>query len=143
MLTMNIIEKKNKKEQCERELNSLNSQKNQLNNKKNNYINDKQRVNENIEKIYKDITITVLNLINISKRIQNMAMNKFHIEIENEYIESLIERVEQIDIKDKSQIMKLKEFKRYNEIYQGLKDISSDDLILNGSEYYLNQLKLI
>ena len=135
--------KRNKKEQCERELNSLNSQKNQLNNEKNNYINDKQRVNENIEKIYKDITITVLNLINISKRIQNMAMNKCHIEIENEYIESLIERVEQIDIKDKSQIMKLKEFKRYNEIYQGLKDISSDDLILNGSEYYLNQLKLI
>ena len=114
-----------------------------MNNKKNNYINDKQRVNENIEKIYKDITITVLNLINISKRIQNMAMNQCHIEIENEYIESLIERVEQIDIKDKSQIMKLKEFKRYNEIYQGLKDISSDDLILNGSEYYLNQLKLI
>ena len=70
-------------------------------------------------------------------------MNQFHIEIENEYIESLVERLEQIGIKDNTQIKKLKEFKRYNEIYQGLKDISTDDLILNGSEYFLNQLRLI
>ena len=135
--------KKNQKEKCERELNDLNSQKNQFINKKNSYINDKQRTNENIEKINKDITIIILDLINISKKIQNLAMNQFHIEIENEYIESLIERLEQIGIKDNSQIKKLKEFKRYNEIYQGLKDISTDDLILNGSEFFLNQLKLI
>ena len=135
--------KKNQKEKCERELNDLNSQKNQFINKKNSYINDKQRTNENIEKINKEITIIIIDLINISKKIQNLAMNHFHIEIENEYIESLVERLEQIGIKDNSQIKKLKEFKRYNEIYQGLKDISTDDLILNGSEYFLNQIKLI
>ena len=139
----NIIEKKKEKDNLQNELNDLYNQKNELNNKKNNYINDKEKINQKIETINKDITLTILELLNISYKINNFAMNQFHLEIENEYIDTLISRIEEIGYKDDKQIKQLKEFRKYNKIYQELKDTSEEDLILLGPESFLKKLKII
>ena len=70
-------------------------------------------------------------------------MNQFHADIENEYIDSLIIKIEDIGIKDDKQIKQLKEFKKYSDIYQGLKNISEEELTLNGPEYFLKKLKIV
>ena len=99
-------------------------------------------INDNIEKINKSITTTILNLVSLSSKIKYLAMNQNHIEIENEYIQAQIDKLEQIGDKDNSQLKKLKEFKKYNEIYQALKDISEDELINKGPEIFLSQLNI-
>ena len=79
----------------------------------------------------------------MKKKIKKSAMNEYHIEIENEYLDSLIERINQISIKNDTEIEKLKESKKYNEIYQRLKDISQEELNKNGPENFLKELNLI
>ena len=58
-------------------------------------------------------------MINISQKIKNIALNQFHFDIENEYIETSIEYLlESGD--NKEQIKKLKENEKYNKIFQEL-----------------------
>ena len=118
-------------------------QKNVLDNQKYNYINEKDEINKNIEAINKDIILIMLELLNISNKIKNIAMNQFHADIENEYIDTLIDRIEEIGNKDDKQIKQLKEFKKYSDIYQELKNISEEELTLNGPEYFLKKLKIV
>ena len=140
---MNIIVKKKKKDNLEIELNDLYNQKKELNNQTTNYINDKEEINKNIDTINKDIILIILELLNISNKIKNIAMNQFHADIENEYIDTLIYRIEEIGNKDDKQIKQLKEFKKYSDIYQELKNISEEELTLNDPEYFLKKLKIV
>ena len=142
-LVMNIIVKKKKKDNLEIELNDLYNQKKELNNQTTNYINDKEEINKNIDTINKDIILIILELLNISNKIKNIAMNQFHADIENEYIDTLIDRIEEIGNKDDKQIKQLKEFKKYSDIYQELKNISEEELTLNDPEYFLKKLKIV
>ena len=120
------------------------NQKYRLNNQKYNYINEKEEINENIKAINKDIILVIMELLNISNKIKNNAMNQFHADIENEYIESLIVKIEDIGNKDDNkQIKQLKEFKKYGDIYQELKNISEEELTLNDPEYFLKKLKIV
>ena len=135
--------KKEKKDNLQNELYDLYYQKNVLDNQKYNYINEKDEINKNIEAINKDIILIILELLNISNKIKNIAMNQFHADIENEYIDTLIDRIEEIGNKDDKQIKQLKEFKKYSDIYQGLKNISEEELTLNGPEYFLKKLKIV
>ena len=136
--------KKNQKDNQQEELNDLNNQKYRLNNQKYNYINEKEEINENIKAINKDIILVIMELLNISNKIKNNAMNQFHADIENEYIESLIVKIEDIGNKDDNkQIKQLKEFKKYGDIYQELKNISEEELTLNDPEYFLKKLKIV
>jgi hypothetical protein len=136
--------KKEKKDNLEEELNDLYNQKYRLNNQKYNYINEKEEINENIKAINKDIILVIMELLNISNKIKNNAMNQFHADIENEYIESLIVKIEDIGNKDDNkQIKQLKEFKKYSDIYQELKNISEEELTLNDPEYFLKKLKIV
>ena len=136
--------KKEKKDNLEEELNDLYNQKYRLNNQKYNYINEKEEINENIKAINKDIILVIMELLNISNKIKNNAMNQFHADIENEYIESLIVKIEDIGNKDDNkQIKQLKEFKKYGDIYQELKNISEEELTLNDPEYFLKKLKIV
>ena len=41
----------------------------------------------------------------------------------------------------KIQIKKLKDLKRYNEIFKGLKDISSYELNKNGVKFYIDKIE--
>ena len=136
--------KKNQKDNLQEELNDLNNQKYRLNNQKYNYINEKEEINNNIKEINKDIILIIMELLKISNKIKINAMNQFHADIENEYIESLIVKIEDIGNKDDNkQIKQLKEFKKYSDIYQELKNISEEELTLNDPEYFLKKLKIV
>ena len=133
--------KVNEKNRRQSELNDLNSEKSQLISQKNSYINDKNRVNENIKLKINNLKSIILELINISQKIKNIALNQFHFDIENEYIETSIEYLlESGD--NKEQIKKLKENEKYNKIFQELTKLSIEELI-KYDETFLNELKTL
>ena len=127
------------KEKRENELKDLNNQKSQLNSQKNNYINNKSRANENIRVKINNLKSIILELMNISQKIKNIAMNQFHFDIENEYIETSIAYL-QDSSDNKEQIKKLKENKKCNQIFQELTKLSLEELI-EYDENFLNELK--
>lgn len=128
--------KKNQKVKEENELNNLNTEKNNLNYQKNNYIYKKDKLNEKIKNINIELTLIILELKKVSEKIKNIEMNTFHVEIENEYIDSLISRLDSIGGRNE-EIMKLKVFIKYNNIFQEIQKISYDNLIQFGMEYYM------
>ena len=103
----------NEKQRKENELNNLNKEKNALYNQKIDYINEKEIINENIKKLNKEITFSFLELKRIDQKIKDIAMNFNHNEIENHYIDSLIDEIEKIGEKTE-QAKKLKKLKKYN-----------------------------
>ena len=113
----------------ENNLDILYEKKSELNDKINNITNDKNKINENISnKINNLKTIINIDLMNISQKISNIAMNQYHFDIENEYIESLISKMMEINEKN-DQIKKLKKNKKYNQIFQELNKVSLEELI--------------
>ena len=120
----------------ENELNNLNGQKTILNNKKNEYINEKKAIDGNIDKMNKELTLTMLELKKIYQKIKDVSMNFNHIQIENQYIESLINISDEIGDKTE-QIKKLKESKKYNEIIEDIQKISVEELNKLGVDYLI------
>ena len=138
-IIMNIIEK-NEKKILEKELNNFKNEKNQLENQKCYYINNKESIKENIKQKDKNIILIILDLLKIYNRIKNIAMNPNHEDIENEYVEESIQRLEDIG-SDKIQIKKLKEFQKYNKIFNEIKGLSEEELIINGTEFFIDKIK--
>ena len=85
--------------------------------------------------------IIIIDLMNTSQKINNIAMNQYHFDIENEYIESLISKMMEINEKN-DQIKKLKENKKYNQIFQELNKVSLEELI-KYDEIFWEKLKKI
>ena len=111
--------RKNENENIMREIDNLEREKKDLLNSKNYYVNEKNKINNNMKILYKDISDMISNLINISNLIENNAVNKFQIEIENNYIDYLINEINQKD-NDIKKIERLKKNKEINKIYQEL-----------------------
>ena len=109
--------KRYEKENINRDLNKLNNEKNTLQNSKNYYVNEKDRINKNNKRLNNDISIMIEKLIDISKNIEDNALNKNQIELENEYIDFLVNEIKFIDNEKKE---KLKKVKEYNRIYKEL-----------------------
>ena len=131
--------KMEEKRRKESELNDLYIEKSNLNSKKNSYINDKNRENENIKVRTNNLKSIILELMNISQKIKNIALNQFHLDVENEYIETSIAYL--MDSSDnKEQIQKLKENQKYNKIFQEITKMSLEELI-QYDETFLNELK--
>ncbi len=112
-----IYNKKNEKERLSRERNNLYNEKKSLEKNKNFYMNEKYRINNIIKKINNEISSKILQLIKISQNTKEKAMNKNHIEIENEYIDTLLNEIEN---GKNEQIKNLKEIKESNKIYKEL-----------------------
>jgi hypothetical protein len=129
----------NIKENKERENNKLINEKNQFINKKYSFNNDKDILNSNIKNIYSDISLIIIDLIHMKDKITNNCMNKKHIEIENDYINTLLFQNEIIGTND--QINELNKIKRYNEIYLYLKDISKLELNKKGAKYFIDKIE--
>ena len=131
--------KKNIKETKEREKNDLIYEKNKFINKKYSLNRNKDILNNSINIIYNDILLLIIDLIHFENDIKNNCINKKHIEIENDYINTLIFQNEIICAND--QIYELKKIKRYNEIYLYLKDISEFELNKKGGKYYVDKIE--
>jgi hypothetical protein len=131
--------KMDEKNQRQSELEYLNNQKSQLESQKNSYINDKNIVDENIKTKMNNLKSIIIDLMDISKKINNIAMNQYHFDIENEYIETLIAQMMESNDKN-DQIKKLKENKKYNQIFQELNKLSLEELKEN-DDILWNELK--
>lgn len=126
----------------ENNLDILYEKKSELNDKINNITNDKNKINENITNKMNNLRkIIIIDLMNTSQKINNIAMNQYHFDIENEYIESLISKMMEINEKN-DQIKKLKENKKYNQIFQELNKVSLEKLI-KYDEIFWEKLKKI
>ena len=84
----------------------------------------------------KELTLTMLELKKIYQKIKDVSMNFNHIQIENQYIESLINISDEIGDKTE-QIKKLKESKKYNEIIEDIQKISVEELNKLGVDYLI------
>lgn len=106
------------------------------------YINEKEKINNIIKETYKDISSFVLDLINMNEIIKKYGMNQQHCEIENVYIDTLLSQVEQNNCKDSyDKIEKLKEYKRYNDIFKRLSNISAYDLKEKGVKFFIDKIE--
>ena len=75
-------------------------------------------IKQKILKISNEITFTLVKLQKCSQRINDIALNKKHLDIENEYIDSLGKEMKEIGIKDDNQKKMLVEMKEKNRIFK-------------------------
>ena len=108
--------------------------------KKNIYNNDKAQLNDDIKKIISEIKISFINLLDISKAINNTALNNFHFEIENEYIENLIINIQEACINQKIEIEGLNKIKCYNNFYLKIIGLSRQELDELNDEEIINKI---
>ena len=120
------INTKNKKEN---ELNVFNEEKKGIENIKNNYINNKNNLNQNINSILNSMKVDLLEMVKISQKIKNIAMNQFHVDIENTYMDSLIDKLQLIGKFDNPEIKYLKECLKYNKIFQEINNMNEEEII--------------
>ena len=126
---------RNSKNNSNSEKNNLINEKNNLQNSKYYYINEKQKNNNIIKKLSEEIYSLINKLIDIDKNIKKDAMNKFHINIEIDYIDMLIEEFKKN--KDNDKITKLEKLKEYFNIYN---ELTSNYLYLLGFKMYIKNI---
>ena len=126
-----INNKNYEKEKIEREISYLTGEKNSLQSSKNYYINEKNKINSNMKQLNKDISNMISNLIDISNLIGKKALNKYQFEIDNKYIDYLIDEIEKKN-NNKIKIEKLLKRKETNVVYQ---ELSSNYCYLFGFKY--------
>ena len=136
-------DKMNQKNNKENELNQLNNEKFRIESEKNKYINDKNNLNYNIKMIVSEIKSNILDLMKISQTLNNIAMNKFHYEIENEYIQFLIDNLQEVAGAKLSVIKGLKDSQKYNNIFLEISKMTDEELMLSNEEDFLNKINKI
>ena len=134
------MQKLAKKYSKENELNQLNNEKSGIESQHNKFINDKNNLDYNIKNIFSEIKSNILDLINISQFIKNIAMNKFHAEIENEYIQFLIYNYQEVAGAKLSIIKGLKDSQKYNNIFLKISKMTKEELMLSSEEDFLNKI---
>ena len=107
------------------------------------YDNEKENVKKNIETTKKNIKLLIMKLKGFSQKIECIAMNQNHIDIENEYIDTLIQQIGDIGQDKNNEIQKLKEVKNINELYKKIINISEEDLIKKTLELFLKKIKYL
>ena len=135
--------KMNQKHSKENELYQLNKEKSGIVSEENKYISDKINLDYNIKKIFSEIKSNLLDLINISQVIKNIAMNKFHIEIENEYIQFLIHNLQEVVGAKLFVIKGLKDSQIYNNIFLKISEMTEEEFMLSNEDNFLSIISKI
>ena len=126
-INLKLDEQKTLKEKIYEEIESLNERRNNLENGKNCYVNEKDRINNGMKKLNKEMYEMISNLIDVNNKIEATALNKFQFEIENDYIDNLIDEIYQKDnnkIKIKN-LIKLKQTNINNRIHISLNNLET------------------
>ena len=127
-----LYNKRNNKEQLQKEVNDLNGKRSCLKNDKEPYVNERNKIFNGMKEINEDVSEMINKLIEIENKIEKNALNKFQVEIENDYIDYLINEIRKKDNNHDNTIEKLIKRKQINVVYQ---NISSDYYYLFGFKY--------
>lgn len=121
-------------------LNDFNKTQSENEKKKKSYVDDKEKLKNGINKIVSEIKKNIFYLLDKAKSIQNIALNNFDFEIENEYIENLIATLKETNNEHKNEIEELKEKKIYNDIYLKITKLSKEELDNINNDEFINKI---
>ena len=130
-INLELDEQKKLKEKIYEEIESLNERRNYLENSKNCYVNEKDRINIEMKKLNKEMYEMISNLIDANNKVEATALNKFQFEIENDYIDNLIDEIYQ---KDNNKI-KIKNLIKLKQTIIAFQELSSNYFYLFGFKY--------
>ena len=136
--SMNSKEKEKIEQEIARknnEISGLEQQLKDLNNKKDLFEKEKEKnelIKESLKKetdqTTKDILLTLMELQKISRTIETLALNNKHIKNQNDYIDDLEKKLEDIGDDKKEQVKKLEKIKKMNKAFMETQNISVEDL---------------
>ena len=123
-----IARKNNEISGLEQQLKDLNNKKDlfEKEKKKNELIKD--RLKKEADQTTKDILLTLMELQKISRTIETLALNNKHIKNQNDYIDDLEKKLEDIGDDKKEQVKKLEKIKKMNKAFMETQNISVEDL---------------
>ena len=123
-----INRKKNAKTSLDKQKNELNYHKEILEEEKNKYIEEQNEIKEKIRNTTNQITFIIIKLQNISQKIEELAMNNKHLKTQDEYIDSLTDKMEQIGLNDEEKKRDLKKMKENIKIFKEVNQLKEDDV---------------
>ena len=117
-----LNQKKQSKNALERQLNELNYNREKLVAEKNKNLSEKNEIEKKILNTSNQITFIIIQLKSISDKIDTLAMNPNNIKTEDEYIDSLKNKMDEIGFNDEEQIKAMDTMKKQNKIYSEIKN---------------------
>lgn len=117
-----INQKKKSKNELDRQLNELNFNREKLIVEKEKNMNEKNEIEKKILTTSNNITFIIIKLKNMSDKIDCLAMNTENIKTEDEYIDSLKRKMDEIGYNDEEQIKAMDSIKKQNKIYTEIKN---------------------
>ena len=125
-----INRKKNAITSLDKQKNELNYHKEILEEERNKYIEEQNEIKEKINNTTNQITFIIIKLQNISQKIEELAMNNKHPKTQDEYIDSLTDKMEQIGLNDEEKKRALKKMKENIniKIFKEVNQLKEDDV---------------
>ena len=119
---------KDQKTKLDIKLQIFEKNKNILEQRKNKNLKDKIETQEKINEKKKELFKTIIYIQRISKKLSEIAMNNSHIKNEEEYINDLIKKMDQLDLKENERIEKMKKVKKSYQLYKKALALKEQDL---------------
>ena len=116
-----INQKNLSKNKLDNQLNELNNNRKKLLEEKNKNLNEKIEIEKKILNTSNNITFIIMQLKTISDKIDILAMNNNNIKTEDEYIDSLKNKMDEIGFNDEEQKRELDKMKKQNKIFSEIK----------------------
>ena len=138
-----IRQKQNKISSLENQIMELNKNKKQLLEEKNSNLKNKEDTEKNIEMIKNQITFIIIKLQRISEKINDIALNNNHSKTEDEYIDSLKDKMEEVGLNDVDQKNALNEMKEKNRIFREINGLNKEELLKLDDSQIAKRLSII
>ena len=133
----------NKKNYKQNQLNELYRDKSNLEKRINENLDNKSKLNYKLKDNISKIKSYFKDLLNIYSLINKRALNKFHFSTENEYIQSRIYKIEQIDISKNGELKELLENKKYNCVFLKIIKLSENEINFFSDDELINKINMI
>ena len=121
-------EENNKKTNIEKMIETLQNQINDLEDEKLENVKRKSEIEAKIKETNNQILFIIVRLQSISQRISDLAMNNNYIQKDNEYIDSLIDKYNEVYGNDNEKVKELEEMKRRNEQFQKACQLNKEEI---------------
>ena len=115
---LNIEEIKKSNFEIQEQLNQLNSNYKNLLEKSNENNEEIKKIEEDIEGLNNNITLIIIKMKNLKEKIDDITMKDHWLKTEDEYIDSLRDKMEELGIKDEEQMTGLDKIKENNRIFR-------------------------